>query len=248
MYPLKQSAVLDVIFFAHDANGDAVTGKVNGDFTKLLSKNGGSLGAMTVTITERANGFYHLQLSGAHTDTLGLLTVVLTASGIKQVNLQWRVEARLPEDLAYPAVTGRSFEVDTSGQVTVGTIAANAVSIASIQDGAIDAGAIAADAITAAKIAAGAIDSAELSAAACNKIADHILRRVYGTARVSGDGDTLNKRTLLGLLAFFANKWAVDAGNTEVDIYHEDDTTVFYSKEYATTPTADPITSLTPNP
>ena len=46
---------------------------------------------MTVTITFMENGWYSVPLSTAHTDTDGVLTVTLTASGIKQINLQWRV-------------------------------------------------------------------------------------------------------------------------------------------------------------
>ena len=50
MYPIKQSTSLTVPFFAHDANGDAVTGLADGDFTKRISKGSGSFGAMTATM------------------------------------------------------------------------------------------------------------------------------------------------------------------------------------------------------
>lgn len=115
MYPVKQSTALDVVFFAFDTNGDAVTGKVDGDFTKRISKNGGAFGAMTVTITERENGWYHAQLSTSHTDTLGILSLTFTASGIKQVNMQFRVHARVLDDLAWPATSGRSLNVSAGG-------------------------------------------------------------------------------------------------------------------------------------
>ena len=40
MYDIKQSTAVTVPFFAHDANGDPVTGLTDGTFTKRISKNG----------------------------------------------------------------------------------------------------------------------------------------------------------------------------------------------------------------
>lgn len=91
MYPLKASTAITIPFFAHDVNGDAVTGILDGSWTKRISKNGGAFAAMTVTITEMENGWYSLPLSASHTDTEGILTVSLNATGAKRVNLQWRV-------------------------------------------------------------------------------------------------------------------------------------------------------------
>ena len=99
MFQIKQSTALDILLFAHDANGDAVTGKADGDFTKRISKDAAAFGAMTVTITERENGWYQLQLSTAHTDTIGLLTLTFTATGIKQVNQQYLVRVVMVDDL-----------------------------------------------------------------------------------------------------------------------------------------------------
>ena len=99
MYPLKKATALPITFFAHDANGDAVTGLVDGDFTKRISKNGGAFGAMTVTITERENGWYAFALSASHSDTNGILSITFTASTIKQVNLQFRIHTNIFDDL-----------------------------------------------------------------------------------------------------------------------------------------------------
>lgn len=98
MFQIKQSTAIDLCFFAHDANGDPVPGKVNDDWTKRISKNGAAFGAMTVTISELENGWYALPLSTTHSDTLGLLTMTFTATGVKQVNLQYRVSVRLIDD------------------------------------------------------------------------------------------------------------------------------------------------------
>ena len=99
MYDIKQSTALTVPFFVHDASGDAVTGLSDGSFTKRISKNGAAFAAMTVTITEMENGWYSIPLSTAHSNTLGLLSITFTNAGAKQVNLQWRVQAKLTDDL-----------------------------------------------------------------------------------------------------------------------------------------------------
>lgn len=112
---MKQSTAITIPIFAHDASGDAVTGILDASFTKRISKAGGAFAAMTVTITEMEAGFYSLPLSTAHTDTLGILTLRFTAAGAKQVNLQFRIHARIPDDLAYPTVSGRSLNVGTTG-------------------------------------------------------------------------------------------------------------------------------------
>ena len=114
MYPLKQSTAITVPFFAHSDNGDGVPGIADGSFTKRISKDGGAFAAMTVTVTEMENGFYSLPLSTAHTDTTGILTISLSTSA-KRVNLQFRVHARLPDDHAFPVVSGRGIDVDATG-------------------------------------------------------------------------------------------------------------------------------------
>jgi len=100
MYPLKQSTAITVPFFAHDVSGDGVTGMTDGGFTKRISKNGGAFGAMTVTITEMENGWYSFPLSTSHSDTLGILSISFSNASCKRVNLQFRVHARIPDDLA----------------------------------------------------------------------------------------------------------------------------------------------------
>lgn len=171
MYGLKQSTALDVLFFLHDASGDAVTGKVDGDFSKNISKNAGAFSAMTVTITERAGGWYLLPLSAAHTDTLGILTIYLTVTGGKQVNLQFRVTARYFDD-----------QVDAN----VTAMAANVLTATAINAGA----------ITAAKFAVDAIDSTALSASAAAEIADKILGRTLSGGADGGRTVTQALRSL----------------------------------------------------
>lgn len=171
MYPLKQSAALTVPFFVHDVSGDAVTGLTDGSFTKRISKNGGAFAAMTVTITELENGWYSIPLSATHSDTLGILSITFTNAGAKQANLQYRVHVRIPDDLAFPATSGRSIQVETDGHVHadvkewlgVAPLALVAqrvnVSVGAMAANVLTATAINAAAFTAAKFAAGAFDA-----------------------------------------------------------------------------------------
>jgi hypothetical protein len=98
MISLKRSTALPIAFVALDSSGNPVTGKVDGDFTKRISKNGGAFGAMTVTITEMENGWYSMTLSAAHTDTLGVLSINLSAAGIVPSRLQYRVHSAITDD------------------------------------------------------------------------------------------------------------------------------------------------------
>lgn len=123
MYPLKQSTSITVPIYVHDTAGEPVTGLLDAGWTnKRISKNGGAFGAMTVTITEMEFGFYTITLDTGHTDTLGILTVHLKHPSAMAVIQQFRVHARLPDDHAFPATTGRSLDVDTSGRVVLQAI------------------------------------------------------------------------------------------------------------------------------
>jgi hypothetical protein len=144
MWELKQSTAIDYAFLLTDANGDAVTGKVTGDFTKSISKAAAAFGTMTVTITERSLGVYHLPLDTGHTDTNGFLTIVLTCAGAKQVTLQFLVVPRIHADLAFPLVSGRGLDVDGSNAALaqgVNVVRWNGTVVNSLISGRVDANA-----------------------------------------------------------------------------------------------------------
>lgn len=119
MYDIKQSTALAIMIFAPDSTGAPVTGKVDANWTKRISKAGGAFAAMTVTITEAENGWYSLTLSTAHTDTLGILSMSFNATGVMQINLQYRVHVRINDDLAFPATSGRSLLVAATGGTAI---------------------------------------------------------------------------------------------------------------------------------
>jgi hypothetical protein len=120
MYPLKQSTAITVPVYAHDENGDAVTGMVDGGFTKRISKNGAAFGAMTVTITEMENGWYSVPLGTGHSDTVGVLSITLTNASCKQINLQFRVHARILDDI--PTVAQIQAEMEENGASVLDTL------------------------------------------------------------------------------------------------------------------------------
>lgn len=105
MYDLKQNTSIDWPFFAFDILGDGVPGKLDDDWTKWISKAGGNFYEMDALIVELAHGFYQLPITGLHTSTLGALTIVLLAAGVKQINLQFKVQVFVIDDFAPPPVS-----------------------------------------------------------------------------------------------------------------------------------------------
>ena len=134
MYPIKQSTAEIILFFAHDENGDAITGLTDGSFTKRISKGSGAWAAMTATISEDENGWYKFTLSTTHSNATGILTIVLTNGGAKQVNLQFRVDAKLIDDLQDITTAQVNTECDTAmTDYGANTIAPDNAGIAAIQ-------------------------------------------------------------------------------------------------------------------
>lgn len=133
MFEIKQSTAETIVFFVHDSAGDAVLSLVDGGFTKRISKGSAAFGAMTVTITEMENGFYSIPLSTSHSDTTGILTVLFTHGSSKQINLQWRVEANLADDLATDIGTAQSDLDIITGASGVNLLTATQASIDAIE-------------------------------------------------------------------------------------------------------------------
>lgn len=83
--------------------------------------------------------------------------------------------------------------------------------------------------------------SMALNATTCNKIADHVLRRSFNSAKGSADGDTKAFRSLLGAVAKLVNKYAV-SGST-LTIYEDDDSTALGTQTLTTSGSASPVTA-----
>lgn len=81
-----------------------------------------------------------------------------------------------------------------------------------------------------------------------NEIADHVLKRAFGSAAASSDGDGGTSpayRSLMGVIAKQANRTAM-SGST-LTIYEDDDSTSFFTQTATTNASADPITELDTN-
>ena len=120
MGELKQSTQVTKTILMVDST-DHVTGKTGLTITKYLTKAGGTPTSATMTTSEldstNAKGIYSLVFTTTHTDTLGDFQLHLTATGADPVDLWWTFSARVNDDFAYPATSGRSMVVDANGLV-----------------------------------------------------------------------------------------------------------------------------------
>lgn len=123
---LKQSTAASVMVLMVDST-DHVTGKTGLTLTITASKNGAAFGSISPTVNERGSGWYGLQLTTAHTDTLGDLALHVTGTAADPSDVLSYVVVRHLADLTWPATTGRSLLVDASGHVTVGDIVPGAI-------------------------------------------------------------------------------------------------------------------------
>lgn len=237
MYPIKQSTAITVPIFVHDENGDAVTGLVDGGFTKRISKNGGAFAAMTVTITELENGWYAVPISTSHSNTLGLMSITFTHASSKQVNLQFRVEAKLVDDLNDFDAANDDVAVVTLNSDMRGTDSASTLDAAGIRTA---LGMASADLDTQLDALLAVVDSTgvEVSAAAAIEIADALLKRDFSA--VSGE----SARSALNALRFLRNKWSI-AGTT-LTVTEEDDSTTAWTAAMSVDASADPVTGSDP--
>lgn len=195
-WPPKKNAAFIVTFPIYDADGDLVTGAA--DLDSEVSKDGGNFTDCTNEAAEVAvtSGIYTLSLTSdeMNCDRAATITKTSTSGAKTAVNVMYTAIRQLI-DLAFPTTSGRSVDVEATGEVginldnVVGTldaaeigadaitaakIAAGAIDAATFAAGAIDAAAIAADAIGASEIADGAIDAGAIAADAitADKIAD----------------------------------------------------------------------------
>jgi len=147
--PIKGQAYR-VTFPIYDADGDLVSGAAGLD--SEISQDGGAFADCTNEAVEIAtsSGIYYLDLTASemNADTVAVI-VKTTTAGAKTTVLVLYPEPRGLRDLAYPATSGRSIAVDTSGRVdaVVQAMAAGVIAAATFAAGAIDANALAADAV-----------------------------------------------------------------------------------------------------
>jgi len=78
LLPWKTAFNRDVLMID---SADHVTGKTGLTLTITAGKDGGALGAITPTVTERTVGWYQLALTAAHLDTRGCFKLHITGTG-----------------------------------------------------------------------------------------------------------------------------------------------------------------------
>lgn len=166
MFQFKQSeATADrrrIFFYAVDATDGytAVTASITSGVV-LIVKNGNTPGTSPAgpTFTHISNGLWYYEMTASHLDTQGVVSVTITGSNIRTVQLIGYVYSgdpmaaipTFPTNFSSLAITG-------TGAVTAGTVGDKTGY--SLAAGAITSTTFGADAITASVIANGAIDAA----------------------------------------------------------------------------------------
>jgi hypothetical protein len=133
---LKQSTAASVLVFMTDS-ADHISGKASLTLTITASKNGAAFASISPTVNDRGTGWYEIQLTTAHTDTLGDFALHITSAGADPTDTLSYVVVRHLADLTWPTTTGRSIDVDATGGVEVGAIGADVITATSIEAGAI---------------------------------------------------------------------------------------------------------------
>jgi len=163
MFYLRQSTASQAVLigpFVDSLDGNTVESGLTVDAADIrLSKNGANIvGKNSGGGTHDELGYYTITLDATDTDTVGRLQLAVHESGALPVYHEFQVL----EEVVFDAM----FAASAALSVTVGSIAAGAITATAIADNAIDAGSIATGAITSAKFAAGAIDAAAIATGA----------------------------------------------------------------------------------
>lgn len=226
-----------IFFYAVDATDGytAVTASITSGAV-LIVKNGVTPGTSPVspTFTHISNGLWYYEMTAAHLDTQGVLTVTITGTNIRTVQLIGYVYAgdpmaaipTFPANFSSLAITGGGAVTAgtvndktgyslASGAITSTTFGADAITASVIANGAIDAATFANDAITASVIADGAIDAATFAAGAINAaaIADAAIDAATfaDSALVIGSASGLGVKAYLNANSITAGVIATDA-------------------------------------
>lgn len=87
---LKQSTATNIMEIMVDGT-DHVTGKTGLTLTITASKDGAAFASISPTVTDRGNGWYKIELTTSHTDTLGELALHITGTGADPSDVPMRV-------------------------------------------------------------------------------------------------------------------------------------------------------------
>lgn len=220
MNALRQSTASQAIKLGPfmDAAGDVQTGLTIANTDIKISKAGGaSANKNSGGATHDVNAKYTATLDATDTNTVGIISISVLVAPALVVN--W--DGYVFEEAVFDAL----FASNATGYSTLTAVQVWAEATRTITGMGTDA-----------------ISAAALSAAAANKQADHTIKRHSATARASSDGDTPIFRSLLGAMSKQHNRF--NAAGNPVNIYEENDTTVFGQQTKTTNAAAEPIEEL----
>lgn len=92
---LKQNTARTIMILMIDS-ADHLTGKTGLTLTITASKDGDAFAAIAPTVADLGDGWYSLDLTTGHTDTLGDLALHITATGADPTDRSYQVLAELP--------------------------------------------------------------------------------------------------------------------------------------------------------
>lgn len=184
MRTLFASTATDRMVFMVDET-DHVTGLAGLTLTITHSKAGGAFASMTVTVTDRGDGWYSLALTSTHTDTVGDLALHIEATGADPSDVLFQVVSAvrglagtaLPNAAAdaaggLPISDAGGLDLDAKiGALTFGTANRVNAQVYGMEAGTVTAAAIATDAIDADSLAANAVTEIQSGLATATALA-----------------------------------------------------------------------------
>ena len=195
-WPPEKNATFTWFFVLRDADGDLIAGATALDVE--FSIDGGAFVNVAGAEVDEGEGLYSCPITAAEMngDVISLICKTSTI-GVKTAAVVIYTSTRQIDDLAFPATTGRSIQVETDGMIhadikewlgiaplalisqrvqsQVGAMAVNVITAAAINAASITAAKFGAGAIDAAAIAMDAIGSSEFAASAVQEIVNGIL-------------------------------------------------------------------------
>lgn len=90
-----------IAFVMVDATSTEVPGLGGAGLTIQISKNGGAFVASAGTKAEIGNGWYTYLATAAEADTVGVVAIMVTGAGCVQQNLEYTVQQRNPNAIAF---------------------------------------------------------------------------------------------------------------------------------------------------
>ena len=119
-WPPKKNTAFTIYLPILDADGDLVTGGTG--LSSQISGDGAVFGAGPTPV-EEGQGFYSIALTAAQMNFDNISGVLITTTtGAKNTPFSIYTVSRQMDDLAYPATSGRSLDVDASGRVVLQAI------------------------------------------------------------------------------------------------------------------------------